>query len=58
MGVYDDALQLRTCNTRSLLQRWSLLHEKGVKGVSAEEAVLNLQRRYNASLVCELGMLW
>ena len=55
VGVYDEILQLRACNERSLLQRWSLLHEKGAQDVRAEEATLNLQRAYNASLVCELG---
>ena len=56
VGLHESRLQLRVCNPRSMRQRWSMLIEKGLEGVSAEETALNLQRSYNASPVCEIGM--
>jgi hypothetical protein len=57
MGLYGGVLQLRDCNTRSLRQRWSFLYEKGYTPQSQEDANLNLERTYNASLTCELGIV-
>jgi hypothetical protein len=56
LGMYGSILQLRKCNTRSFRQRWTLLREKGYKEVSKEEAQLNLERVFNASMVCEIGV--
>jgi hypothetical protein len=55
MGTYGGVLQLRDCNTRSLRQRWTFLYDKGFQPDSQEDADVNLERAYNASLVCELG---
>jgi hypothetical protein len=55
VGVYGDRVVLRTCNHRSLRQRWALLLEVGHTPLSAAEEAKNEQLARDAHVVCEMG---